>query len=151
MQTRILVCLLVSLLLVGCSAEPEVVVPEVPDKRVAQEQYTFDSVSINSITMKTAYEEVDGTLYIYPYNNSDEYITIERIVISDRGFWDTAIKEYNQSANLVQRENYSFVTLVDGTTIGYVELPDNYAYIVKSVLPSAYVEAVLDKLCSSDI
>lgn len=146
MQTRLLPVVMLCLLLVGCSSEPVTETPVVPDKRPVMSEFSNGSISMNSITPRTSYEDSGDVVYIYPYNNSDEHITIEKILVSDCGFWTTVISEYSESNNLVVRDRYSLITLSDGTTYGYIANSEDTAYVLRSSLPSSYVEAVLDNL-----
>lgn len=146
MQTRLLPVIMLCLLLMGCSSEPVTESPVIPDKRPVMSEFSNGSISMNSITPRTSYEDSGDVVCIYPYNNSDEHITIEKILVSDCGFWTTVISEYSESNNLVKRDRYSLITLSDGTTYGYIANSEDTAYVLRSSLPSSYVEAVLDNL-----
>lgn len=138
-----------TILLLGCSNKNEETV-SVPDLRPIQYSCEWDSVSVNSITPVSTFETEDDCLKIFPYNNSESYIKIEKILISNNGFWDTVVKEYKDTNNVRVLDNFSYVTTASKVTIGYLPLDDEYAYIVSSdTLPSSYVEKVLEMLCNT--
>lgn len=152
MQTpKILTLLLLCSVLIGCGQETVVETVE-PELRPISTEIVWDGLSLETITPVTAVEASDSEINIFPYNNNDAHITVRRILISNNGFWNAAISTYKDSENFRSTAKYSYVTLADATTYGYLPIDEEYAYIVfSSDLPSSYVELVLDVLCNSNI
>lgn len=149
MQKLPLMLILCATLFAGCGSKSEETVTAA-DLRPIQSSCIWESVSINSITPVSAFETEGSCLKIFPYNNSESYIKIEKILISNNGFWDTVVKEYEDTNNMRVLDNFSYVTTASKVTIGYLPLDAEYAYIVSSdTLPSSYVEKVLEMLCNT--
>ena len=149
---KVTMCLLLALVLCcGCGKEKsdeEVVV--VQDLRPISTEVTWDNISIKQITPVTAFETDASTTKIFPFNNSDKYITIEKIVISDNGFWETLSTGYKDTNNFKTADSWSLITTTDSISIGYLQLDEENAYIVKTnSLPSSYCILVLEQLCQT--
>lgn len=146
-----LICLVFLFMLVGCGKGREVPEPTVPaDLRPIESSVVWDSIIFDSITPVTAFDVTDSELRIYPYNNSDRYITISKILKSRNRYWETAESTYTESGNVLKTDYYSLITLPTSITMGYVDCDDEYAFLVTSDLPSSYVKLVLEELCSAD-
>lgn len=150
MRKVILLLIVIVPLLFGCTKE-EPVVPTAPDLHPVVQNYLWGNVSMNSITPCCSIVENGSCIEIYPFNNNEAHITIEKIVISENGFWETFSKEYTQSDNFVSTESYSYFTDSNSVTHGYIASSDDYAYYVYTTLPSAYLEEVMVMLCSTAI
>lgn len=139
------ICL--ALFLTGCSNESvEEPVVETELRQVTTNA-VWDNRNFDSITPVCAFESTDECLKIFPYNNSEEYIKVEKILISSNGFWNTVTNEFKDTNNVRVLDNYSYITTSSKVTIGYYALDDEYAYIVSTeTLPSSYVEKVLEML-----
>lgn len=141
------------LMLNGCGkTEPELEVSEPvqvqPPLHEMADSVNWDNLTIKGITPVTAFESSGAELTIFPYYDNDNHIIIEKIITSKNAFWDSVLDEYSGSNDLIIRKHYSYVTTDNGTTIGLLQM-DDYAYTVKSSLPSYYVDAVLSALWQS--
>ena len=143
------ITLIIMLGLCGCSKK-EVVPPPAPELRSVQTSTVWESVSINAITPVSAFEVEDACLKIFPYNNHEAYIKVEKILISGNGFWNTVTEDYKDTNNIRYVGNISYITIPNGKTMGYVPIDNEYAYLVSTdTLPSSYVEKVLVMLCNT--
>lgn len=146
-------CLLLSCLLVGCgeatTEEPEVVEPDLTEHLDA---YDVFGIEFQSIGPMCGYMTVGDVIEIHPYYNSTEHIEVEKILLSDRGFWNTILSSVSEQAVIKEYDKYSMFTDASGVSYAYLQLSDDWALIAKSTdLPSYYVKAVMDRLCRDDI
>ena len=144
----VLICLPL-LLLVGCGkTEPEAVEEPEVILHTVSESFDDGTVSMNSITPTTAFETVDEEVHIFPFYNSDKYISLKKVFISDNGFWDTMTSAYTDTNNLKSYDKYKLITTEAGKSIVMLPYGDDSALLIESSdLPSGYVKAVADALC----
>lgn len=138
-------------MLTGCASEeplPEVVEPDLTERA---DSYNVFGIEFQSIGPVCGYVQTETTVEIHPYYNSTEHIEIEKILLSDRGFWKAVLSSVSDTAVVMSYDNYSMFTDTDGVTYAYLELDSDWALIAKTTdLPSYYVKAVMDKLCKQD-
>lgn len=141
----LLVCLL---LLCGCSKEEEVYVPPAPPLHEQADSFQNDIVSMNSITPVSAFESVGDEVHLFPFYDSDKYINMKLVLVSDNGFWNTLLESYEGTDNLQTFEKYSLITTPSGNTMVMLPYDEDYNLLIESSqLPSGYVKATADKLC----
>ena len=146
---RVIAALLFCIVLLTACGDEEDAMPVSNEPVLSEQADTMDifGVEFKSIGPVCGYITTDDYVEIHPYYNSDSHIRVEKILLSDRGFWKTVESSVSESAVIQEKENYSLITLKDGTTYGYKESGDGYAIVAKSVeLPSYYVKAVMDRL-----
>ena len=153
--------LLLCLLLCGCGkAEDVAPVESVEDVQTESveylhqpaDSYTWGDITFSNLFPASSYEESGEALNIFPCYSKDAYISIEKILISSNDFWDNVITQYTGTDDIKNLENYSYVTSESGETIGYIQIDDAYAYIVRSsTLPSGYVDYVMSYIDRSEI
>ena len=147
LKTLLIASLLV--LLVGCGKEETPVEVEQPPLHTMQSSYKTSSISANAITPTTAFEEVGDELRLYPFYNSDHYISMKVILISNNDFWNTIISGYTGTNNLQVYDKYSLITTSFGKTITVIPRSSEEAIVISSdTLPSGYVKATADMLCN---
>lgn len=113
------------------------------------ESFIWDNKEIQSITPSTSFETSNEILKIYPCSEVDSYVEVKKIIISENKFWKSVKNQFKDSNNLVEKDAYSYITLSDGKTIGYLKNDKETAYTVTTTLPSAYVDLVLKVLCNT--
>lgn len=152
-----LLSLLLCLCLFGCGKAEEDVAPVEPVEDIQPDtvtylhqpadSYTWDNITFSNLFPASSYEESDDALNIFPCYSKDAYISIEKILISSNDFWDNVVTQYSSTENIMNLENYSYVTSESGETIGYLPIDETHAYTVRSsTLPSGYVDYVLSYL-----
>lgn len=150
---KCLILLLCMLLLNGCGKEEveEVILPVEPPVSEQASEGVFDGYTITAIGPVCGFIDYGDSLEIYPYYDSVQHITIEKILLSDLPYWETIKDSQSETAVISEYDNYSMITTVDGTTYGYYEESDNWAIIAYSdTLPSSYVKAVMLRICQQD-
>lgn len=146
-----LIVLVTILTLCGCGTkkvdQEQTTVPEVSYLHEPIQSYTWNGYTFDNIFPASSFSETSDGLDIFPCYDSDAHISVGKIIISGNGFWDSVITQYSNTNNIVERDNYSYVTAESGETIGYIENDNNSAYVVRSsTLPSGYVDYVLSIL-----
>lgn len=106
-------------------------------------EFEWEGLVFKDLTPASSYELEEDALKIFPYYNNDRYILIEEIFISDNSFWNNVVKQLKDSPDAVIRDDYSYVTLESGKTLGYFEWNDKAYLVSTETLPSGYVETVL--------
>lgn len=146
MLKKIITLTCMCLLLAGCSEKEEVitVTPPVSERMdsVIYENFTFDAIGPVCGFILT-----DTSLQIHPYYDSTKHILVEKILISENGFWNTLITSQTENYVLTDSENYSLITTPSGVTFGYMRVDDEWALLFKtSDLNSGYLRLVMNKL-----
>lgn len=134
--------LLLSLVLVGANSTEVTENEPVPISTQATECY-FEGIEFQLFGQYAGYNILDNSLKIYPYFNLDRHITVEKLFLSDRPFWDTI-------ANPDTREDYDGYSIfsVENSTYGYIPINADYAFFLYTdTLPSGYVKEVLKRIC----
>lgn len=151
MRRSVAVAGLVALLLTGCGAEEEVEEEYVaPPLTEISDSYTFEDIGVNAIGTYCGFCSTDAGIEIHPYNDNTKHISVERILLSDRPYWDTILSSQVDNDTIVKTKEYSMFTTPDGISYGYYEV-GKYAYVFKSEgLPSSYMKAVLDRVWIQD-
>lgn len=149
-RKHVTLIIMLAILLTGCSKAETVEPTEVVETAYAMDSIIWDNKTFNAFTPVMSFESTDTMLTIFPYYASDQYITIEKIIISDNAFWKSVIKQYSDTEDLVKKDKYSYVTSKEGVTYGYLDGDTKTSgYLVTSKLPSSYVDAALKMLCST--
>lgn len=105
----------------------------------------FKDLQLKSIGSKCGCEKTDNYIRIYPYINEDKFVEIKQILLSDMQFVN-GLKKTVSTDSVYATEKYVYVTLPNGTTIGYLPFSETYAYtFVTTNLPSIYVRAVMNR------
>lgn len=148
MRKSVTLIILITLIISGCGESEEIVEPEIPDLHPIQSEFTWDSISMNSISPVGAFEEQGDIIKIFPYHNTESYISVKKIFLSGNNFWETFTREYATTHNLVQRDKFSLITTETGTSLCLVPIDSESGYLVVTEnLPSYYVELVANQLC----
>jgi hypothetical protein len=152
-QKQALVCLALSIAILVCiSREAVKADSEENTLRPVNDSIMWEDITFQSFTPCSVLELSGEDLLVFPYCDNDAYITVKKVLISDNGFWDTVVSEITNEENIRNCQNYSYVTLSNGTTLGYLPIDDESAYVCyTSVLPSSYVESTLDILWSTSL
>lgn len=146
----ILPIILLAVVLTGCGKK-EVTEETEPLPLHEQADLTvWNNKEIKGITPVCSFETSDDELTIYPYYDSDKYIKVKVVEVSDNDFWTSVTKDYINTDNLIVTEDYSYITMPTSITYGFVPISDNSAYFLSSDCPSAYTKKVCELLCSTD-
>lgn len=135
----------------GCASDKEdTSVIETPPLHGTVTDIQWEGLSLQAITPVCSYELQDSDLDVFPFNDNDAHITMKKILFSGNGFWDTVIREYVNTDNLVVTDKYTYVTFTNGATYGLLMSDVDYGYLVfTESLPSSYVKLVLDTICNT--
>lgn len=148
MKSKWVLVTLCILFLSGCGEEEVPPVPTPPPLHTQAQSITWDGMEITEVTPVSAFEITDTCIQIFPYFNSEEYISIERIYVSENDFWNSVTSEYEGTPNHKKDTNWELFTLPSGITLGCVIIDDDECYIIRTeALSSAYVEKVCKMLC----
>lgn len=150
MYRLVLPLLIMCLTLTACGKKEGPAKKESRPLHEQMESTVWNNKEISGITPVTSFESGDGDLTIYPYYNSDKYVRVKLVEVSDNDLWTSATKDYVNSGNLIVTENYSYVTHSDQVTYGFVPIDDTTAYYLKSDCPSSYVKKVCELLCNTN-
>lgn len=150
---KLLVGILLSCaLLAACGKEPaevEVVEEVVPPLHEVVSEVNWDNHVITAITPTTAFVTDNDGLKIYPFNDLELYITVEKFYNSENEFWDIVFSDYKDSDNFVENSKYKLYTANDNVTHCIVRVEDSTYHIYGKVL-SGYIEKVATQLCQSN-
>lgn len=138
--------LTLSLALIASDATDSIESEPAPISTEATECY-FEGIQFRLFGPYAGYNIIDNSLKIYPYFNLDRHITIEKLFLSDKPFWDTI-------ANSETREDYNSYSLfsVENSTYGYIQINADYAFLLYTdTLPPGYVKEVLKRICLPNI
>ena len=144
-----LICAL-SLSLVACSGNDEVVEPVIPVDTTpplsnVAESASFYDIEVPAIGPWCGFNYVDDCLEIHPFYDSTQHIILERIMLSDKPYWD--VIERTEGAVVKEYPSGSLLTFTSGKTYGYYEDGAGYAFIFSTdTLPSSYVDFILRNL-----
>ena len=133
----------------GNAKEEEKVVISKPPLHEISSSVVWNNKKLEAITPVTAFDTTEDVLTVYPYNGSDRYVSVQIISVSENNLWKSITEPYINSANIVKGKRYSYVTLPNNVTYGYIPLSDESAYLVKSDCPSAYLQKVCEMLCGT--
>lgn len=153
MRRTVIVLSLCAVVLCGCGPTVEKeqpVVEEQPALAELSDSCDMFGTTFQSIGPMCGYVTSDDTVSIYPYYKSPEHIDVKRMLLSDRGFWDT-VKANETDAVVAESDKYFTITLTTGTTYGVILAESDSVILIKTdSLPSAYVKVVCEKLCQSN-
>lgn len=139
-----------ALLLSGCG-ETEPVQQEVVDQpplHTQASQFDNGTISMNSITPVTAFEDLGDEVQLFPFYDCDKHISMKIILTSNNDFWSTLLDSYTDTGNRQDFEKFSLITTSSGNTMTLLPIDDEHAILVESsTLPSGYVKAAADELC----
>lgn len=151
MYRLVLPLLIMCLTLTACGKRGEEPIVEEPLPAHEQMESTvWNNIEFSGITPVSSFESGDGDLMIYPYYDSDKYVRVKLIEVSDNDLWTSATKDYLDSDNLIVTEDYSYVTHPDQITYGFVPIDDATAYYLKTDCPSSYMKKVCELLCNTN-
>lgn len=148
MRKSIILSLLAVCLLCGCgvdSPEPVEEPTHVPLRPISNE-VSWDSILVNAITPVTAFEIIDDTLSIFPYNDNASYIKVEKFIFSSNNLFGILVKGCS-AENIIVTDSYSLCTLPSGESLAFIPTGENKGYLISTRLPSAYCKKVVDILC----
>lgn len=148
----VVIFILVSFLLAGCSnksVNEDDTVNDVVESssRVILDSYDWENITVEKITPVTAFEVMGDELHIFPYNDGDDYVAVRIVYNSDNNFWGSVQNVYSGTDNFKEVGSTFLVTNETGVTYGMVEIDEEESYLVSSSLPSSYVESVMLQLC----
>lgn len=147
MRKYLIICCLLLLSLCGCGKkEPVTPEPVYVPLRPIMSTVAWDNLNITSITPVTAFESTEPTLSIFPYNDNDSYIKVERFIFSNNNLFDIIVSSCS-AENVVATDRYSLCTLKSGTTYALLPFSEDTGYLVTTQLPSSYCEKVVEMLC----
>ena len=151
MRRSIVIACLISICLVGCGAEEEVEEEyAAPPLTEISDSYAFEDIGIKAIGTHCGFCDTDTGIEIHPYNDNTKHISVRKILLSDRPYWDTILSSQVDNDTIVKTKKYSMFTTSEGISYGYYEVGE-YAYVFKSDgLPSSYMKAVLDRVWIQD-
>lgn len=137
-----LTALALSLILLATTTS-EITEEEPPPISTQATECYFEGIEFQLFGPYAGYNISDNSLKIYPYFNLDRHITVEKLYLSDRPFWDTI-------ANPDTREDYDGYSVfsVENSTYGYISIDTNYAFFLYTdTLPSGYLKEVAKHIC----
>lgn len=134
----------------GCSDKEPIIeepVDVTPPLSVVSDSITFKDLKVNAFGTWCGFILTDDYLEIHPFYDSTQHIKLERILLSNRPYWETIKDSLGNEVISTQCSNCEMITLTNGQSYAYVEDGVGYAYIFHTAdLPSSYLKAIVERI-----